>query len=87
MTKKSIMMTTVVLLTLTMGSLWAQGAVEYMEANPDLATEVQTASPALSSGLLPLPHLGDCTHDGQPASHRHEAIASRVAPSHAAAFR
>ena len=22
--------------------------------------------PALSSGSLPLPHLGDCTHDGQP---------------------
>ena len=23
-------------------------------------------APALSSGSLPLPHLGDCTHDGQP---------------------
>lgn len=54
MTKKSIMMTTVVLLTLTMGSLWAQGAVEYMEANPDLATEVQTASPVVASETAPV---------------------------------
>ena len=30
---------------------------------------------------MPLPHLGDCTHDGQPVAHSHAAIASRVAPS------
>ena len=35
MTKKSILIATVVLLTLAMTTLWAQGAVEYMEANPD----------------------------------------------------
>ncbi len=33
-----------------------------------------TAGP-LSSGSLPLPHLGDCTHDGQPDSQPHSAIA------------
>ena len=39
-------------------------------------------APALSSGLLRLPHLGDCTQDGQPDSHSHWAIASRVAATH-----
>src|SRR5690606_8760043 len=38
-----------------------------------------TPAPRLLSGLLPLPHLGDCTHDGQPSRHGHEATASRVA--------
>ncbi len=37
------------------------------------------AAPALSSGLLPFPHLGDCTQDGQPAAHAHESIAADVA--------
>lgn len=30
------------------------------------STSSRTAAPALSSGALPLPHLGDCTHEGQP---------------------
>lgn len=36
----------------------------------------------LCSGELPLPHLGDCTHEGQPDSHRQLAIVARVAVSH-----
>ena len=38
--------------------------------------------PALSSGSLPLPHLGDCTQDGQPLSHSQLATVARVACSH-----
>ena len=30
----------------------------------------QATAPALSSGSLPLPHFGDCTHDGQPSRTR-----------------
>lgn len=41
----------------------------------------RTTAPALSSGSLPLPHLGDCTHDGHPAGHSQAAMASRVACS------
>lgn len=40
------------------------------------------SAPALSIGAFPLPHFGDSTHRGQPAEHRHEAIASYVAPTH-----
>ncbi len=36
-------------------------------------------APALSSGSLRLPHLGDCTHDGQPATQPHRDTTSRVA--------
>ena len=39
-------------------------------------------APALSSGSLPLPHLGDWMHDGQPDSHSQAATASRVARIH-----
>ena len=38
-------------------------------------------APALSRGSLPLPHLGDCTHDGQPSGHSQATIASRVTRS------
>ena len=38
-------------------------------------------APALSSGSLPLPHFGDCTHDGQPSGHSQATIASRVTRS------
>ena len=39
-------------------------------------------APALSSGSLPLPHLGDCTHDGQPVRHSHDVdrLAGRAQP-------
>lgn len=42
-------------------------------------------APALASGSLPLPHLGDWTHEGQPASQSQVSMASRVAPSQSAA--
>jgi len=41
---------------------------------------------ALSKGLFLLPHLGDCTQEGQPASHSQALMASRVAVSHVLAF-
>lgn len=48
------------------------------------ASNTRTA-PAFESGSLPLPHFGECTHDGQPRSQTHEAMASRVAPNHSEA--
>src|SRR5690606_5892341 len=45
-------------------------------------TSSTAIAPDLSSGALPLPHLGDCTQDGQPARHSQSAIAARVAASH-----
>jgi secretion/DNA translocation related TadE-like protein len=61
------------------------GPVGYPES-PAEGSAASTASstviaPALSSGSLPLPHLGDCTQEGQPAGHSHAAMASRVALS------
>lgn len=41
-------------------------------------------APALSSGTFPLPHLGDCTHEGQPVAHSQSRIAERVAESQSA---
>ena len=41
--------------------------------------------PVLSSGSLPLPHLGDCTHDGHPRAHGHWRIASASPRSHRSA--
>ena len=38
---------------------------------PARSTVSNRAAPALSSGSFPLPHLGDCTHDGQPDGHSH----------------
>ncbi len=38
-------------------------------------------APALSSGSLPLPHLGDWIQEGQPRSHSQAVIAASVAPS------
>ena len=42
-------------------------------------------APALSSGSLPVPHLGDWMHEGHPWLHPQPRIASRVAASHARA--
>ena len=39
-------------------------------------------APCLLSGSLRLPHLGECTQEGQPLSHPQLSIASRVALSH-----
>ena len=49
-------------------------------ASARIASSSCTA-PALSSGSLPLPHLGECTHDGQPSAHSQATIASRVTRS------
>ena len=35
---------------------------------------ITSIEPSLLSGSLRLPHLGDCTHDGQPRSHGHSEI-------------
>lgn len=43
-------------------------------------------APNLSRGSLPLPHLGEWTHDGQPLGHSQAAIASRVTRNHLAAI-
>ena len=43
-------------------------------------------APALSSGSLPLPHLGDWMHDGQPEVHVQSAIRSRVIRSQVSAM-
>ena len=45
------------------------------------------AAPCLSSGSLPLPHFGDCTHEGHPREHGHCVIASSVAASQRSAVR
>src|SRR4029079_9464403 len=45
------------------------------------STSSSRSAPALSSGLFWLPHLGDCTHEGQPSKHSHAAMVSRVAVS------
>lgn len=52
---------------------------------PDSNVSSNLIAPALSSGSLPLPHFGDWTHDGQPLSQPHDAMASRVARSQVAA--
>ena len=36
---------------------------------------------ACCSGSLRLPHFGDCTHDGQPASHGHSEISRSASPT------
>ncbi len=37
-----------------------------------------SSAPALCSGSLRLPHLGDCTHDGHPDRHGHSPISRRA---------
>ena len=44
---------------------------------------ITSAAPALDSGSLRLPHLGDCTHDGQPDSHGHSPISRCASPTSA----
>ena len=50
-------------------------------AQASTARSSRTA-PVLSSGSLPLPHLGDCTQPGQPVSQRQVRTVSRVERSH-----
>ena len=46
-----------------------------------MASSSDTA-PALSNGSFPLPHLGDCTHEGHPSEQGQPATVSSVASSH-----
>ena len=64
------------------GPLAASG---YDGAAPASSSVSSLIEPALSSGSLPLPHLGDWIQDGQPRSHSQAVIASRVALSQARA--
>ena len=48
-------------------------------------TRARRSAAALSRGSLPLPHLGDCTHAGQPEAQGQRPIASLVAVSHSSA--
>src|SRR5690606_16612471 len=43
------------------------------------AARRRASAPSLSSGSLPLPHFGDCTHDGHPAAQPQAATSSAVA--------
>lgn len=46
---------------------------------PARSWESSSTAPRLSSGSLPLPHLGDWTHAGQPCSQGQAAMAALVA--------
>ena len=52
-----------------------RGVDRHVDSVDPLASELMTrrntrTAPPLSSGSLPLPHLGDCTHDGHPSGTR-----------------
>ena len=53
---------------------------------PASSASSSATAPALSSGSLPLPHLGEWTQDGHPVAHSHATIASRVTWSQRAAI-
>ena len=63
----------------------ARAAPEFYELAGGAPARIASSSwtaPALSSGSLPLPHLGEWTHDGQPSVHSQATMASRVTRSH-----
>jgi hypothetical protein len=43
--------------------------------------DISSREPSLDSGSLRFPHLGDCTHDGQPSRHGHSAIRRCASPT------
>jgi hypothetical protein len=45
---------------------------------PPARASRSTPAPSLSSGSLPFPHLGDCTHEGHPATQGQAATTSAV---------
>ena len=66
----------------------ARAAPDFYELAGGASARIALSSctaPALSSGSLPLPHLGECTHDGQPSAHSQASIAARVTRSQRAA--
>jgi hypothetical protein len=46
-----------------------------------VAARSRAMAPALSRGSFQLPHLGDCTHEGQPSAQPQPSSTSRVAAS------
>ncbi|BBU20640.1 Uncharacterised protein [Mycobacterium xenopi] len=58
-----------------------RGVGRHPSVNAASTNRNTATAPALSSGWLPLPHFGDCTHDGQPVGHSHASIAAAVALS------
>jgi secretion/DNA translocation related TadE-like protein len=62
----------------------ASVAVDAVANAASTASKTRTAS-AFASGSFPLPHFGDCTHDGQPRSQPHDVMAVRVAVNHSEA--
>jgi secretion/DNA translocation related TadE-like protein len=61
----------------------ARAAPDFYEVGGASASRASSSwtAPALSRGSLPLPHLGECTHDGQPSEHSQATIASLVTRS------
>lgn len=57
-------------------------AVPYTSAMLRSIAVRSARAPCLLSGSLRLPHLGECTQEGQPLSHPQLSMASRVALSH-----
>lgn len=55
------------------------------QARPASTTVNAATAARLSSGWLPVPHLGDCTQEGHPASQSQLSINSRVADNHSRA--
>jgi secretion/DNA translocation related TadE-like protein len=63
----------------------ARAAPDFYELAGGASAKIASSSwtaPALSSGSLPLPHLGEWTHDGHPSVHSQATMASRVTRSH-----
>lgn len=53
----------------------------YLAGAPASNASSSRTAPDLSSGSLPLPHLGDWTHEGQPWPHSQAVMAARVTRS------
>jgi hypothetical protein len=63
------------------GAVPARAAAALLPVDRRSASTASSSAmaPALSRGWLPLPHLGDWTHEGQPDSQRQARMAVRVA--------
>ena len=62
-------------------SRWAGSAVEGVWGAASSRSRSTTAAPALSRGSLLLPHLGDCTQEGQPLAQPQPSMTASVASS------
>src|SRR5260370_37610901 len=68
-----------------MGPPFQAAPAPALTGHPARSVSSSATAPRLESGWLAWPHLGDCTHDGQPASQSQLAMAALVARSHSAA--